>query len=890
MRLGFLAYGLIAIGSLTAAPNALPLLFEPRETGFAAQANGTDITIGQHGFTLETTAGPLHIRTQGANPHASARGQGVRGVQNEIIGRDPAGWRTGISLFERVRVAGVYPGIDLEYHGQDSHLEYDFVAAPHSNPARIALKVDGGSLALDAAGDLHIALPGGESVQHRPVAFQVIGGHTHPVLCRFVLLGNWVRFAIGAYDPEYSLTIDPVVAYSSFLGGTATDEGHAVAVNASGDFFIAGRTFSTTGSNSHVLLLKALASGNFVQSVFGGTSGNDSANAIALDSAGNVYLAGSTTSADFPIAGATIYQPELLGEQNAFVMALDPTIATPIFSTYLGGSFSDQALGIAVGPNNNLFIVGDTESYNFSLISSDAFQVSNHGGFDAFLVSLTSLGVPNFGTYLGGSGDEHANAVAVDSTGAIYVVGSTSSSDYPASPYPGFPEPFQLSNHGGEDGFAIKFFPSGLSAYWSTYLGGENADSATAVALDAAGNVYIAGTTGSVGFPVSPGAFQTTYQGGGSDGFVLSLQNNGQFGNWSTYVGGELSDAINAIALDSSNNIVLTGTSDSLGFPVTTDAVQAKNAGSQDAILATLNNAGTALLFATYFGGSGIDIGTGVALDSNGHTYLTGITESSNNDFPVTSGARQLAFGGGSSDAFFSVFGCTTGVPTITTGGVVNAASNVAAAIAPGTVISIYGTNLGCTPSAASTVPLPVTLGSVSVKVNGAAIPLFYVGESQINAQLPYDLPTGVATISVTGPGGTSTTASFPVIAAGPGVFVINGQAAALNADGTLNTPKNPAKVGSYISVYFTGQGPVSQAITAGAIPAKAPPYTTVTSPNSAAIGGAAATVYFMGLAPGLVGLAQANLLVPNLPTGNYPLTLTVGGVSSAPAQVSVTQ
>ena len=176
-------------------------------------------------------------------------------------------------------------------------------------------------------------------------------------------------------------------------------------------------------------------------------------------------------------------------------------------------------------------------------------------------------------------------------------------------------------------------------------------------------------------------------------------------------MGGELGDAINAIALDSSNNIVLTGTSDSLSFPVTADAVQAKNAGNQDVILATLNHAGNSLLFSTYLGGSGNDVGTGVAVDTTGHIFLAGITASSNNDFPVTTGARQTAFGGGSSDAFFTVFGCSNTLPTIGTGGVVNAASDLASAISPGAVISIFGTNMGCTPAAASRCALANHLG-----------------------------------------------------------------------------------------------------------------------------------------------------------------------------------
>ena len=892
----FLLYGLIFLLIRVASLPALtlprvPLGFERNGPGFSAQTSGATVQVDVRGLSLTTAAGSVAIQAEHPNPRASLSGQGTAGTRNTFIGRDPRGWTAGVPLFENVRISALYPGIDLVCHGLDSHLEYDLHLAPGADPSRIVLLLKGArSVALDAGGNLAIGLAGGQIVQKRPAAYQIVSGRRRTVESRFLLTGSRVRFALGPYDRSRPLIIDPVVAYSGYLGGASTDEGHAVAVDAQGNLFIAGRTFSTTGSNSHVLLLKVAASGAVVQSVFGGVAGNDSANALAVDSSGNVYLAGSTSSADFPIGGAYIYQGELLGTMNAFVMAFNPALSAIVFSTFLGGSYTDEALGIALGPNNNVYVVGDTASVNFSAISNNAFQVSSHGGLDAFLVSLTNTGALNFGTYLGGSGDEHAYGVAVDSAGASYVVGATTSSDYPASPYPGFPEPFQLTNHGNGDGFAIKFFPDGSGAEWSTFLGGENGDAANAVALDAAGQIYIAGTTGSQQFPVTPGALQTKYQGGGSDGFVLVLNNNGQSGVWGTFVGSDGADTINGIALDSSNDIVLTGTTDSLKFPVTADAVQSKNGGGQDVILATLNNAGTALLFSTYFGGSGNDVGTGVAVDSSGHIFLTGITASSNNDFPVTTGARQPRFGGGSSDAFFAVFGCSATTPAIGAGGVVNAASDLASAISPGGVISIFGTNLGCTPAAASAVPLPMSLGSVSVQVNGKAIPLFYVSETQINAQLPYETPTGTATLVVTGPGGTSAAASVPVVPAGPGIFLVNKQAAALNADGTLNTPAHPAKIGSYISVFLTGQGPVSAKVTTGAAAPAAPPYVNATSAVSASIGSASAMVYFLGLAPGLVGLAQANLLVPNLPTGNYPLVVTVGGLASAPATVSVTQ
>ena len=876
---------------------SVPLAFEQQGPIFDAQLPGHSIRIAAGGWTLNTSSGQLRLSHPGADPHARLEGQGTAGIRNWIVGNDPSAWRRDVPLFAQVQVTALYPGIDVVYHGTGSRLEYDFHLAPHADPRRIQMLLTGAdSIHLDSHGDLLIGLGSDCIVQHRPVAYQFIGGLRRDVESRFVLEhGDRVRFALGPYDASVPLTIDPVVAYSSYLGGTATDEGHAVALDASGDFYIAGRTFSTTHSNSNVLLFKIPPTGTPTQLVFGGTTGNDTANAIAIDANGNIYLVGSTSSTDFPVTGTyAAYQSELIGTMNAFVTAITPALNVQIFSTYFGGSVADEAFAVALDSNANIYIAGDTESTNLTVVSSDAFQTYNHGGYDAFLVSFSSIGAFNYGTYIGGSGDDHAYGVAVDSTGATYVVGSTTSTDYPASPYPGFPEPFQVSNHGTANGFAIKLFATGEEAYWSTYLGGSAADAANAVALDSTGNIYIAGTTGSTDFPAFTGAYQTAYQGGASDGFVMSLENNGQYANWSTFLGSPGDDVINAIALDPSNNVVLTGATDGTAFPITTDAVQSANAGGQDVIVATLANAGNSLLFSTYFGGSGNDVGTGIAVDAAGHIYFTGITASSNNDFPLypTSGAYQSAYGGGSSDAFFAVFGCPDIVPAVDTGGVTNAASFLSTAVSPGGIIAIFGTDFGCSASAASAIPLPTTLGGVTVKVNGTAIPLFYVGEGQINAQMPYEATVGTATLQIIAPGGTSADVSVPIVAAGPGIFGASGAAAATNQDGTVNSVTNGAAPGSIVTVYFTGQGPVSQTVKTGAAAPAAPTLATVTTPNSSAtIGGLNAPIQFLGLTPGLVGLAQANLTVPAaLASGSYPVILTIGAVSSAPETITVSQ
>jgi uncharacterized protein (TIGR03437 family) len=630
--------------------------------------------------------------------------------------------------------------------------------------------------------------------------------------------------------------------------------------------------------------------------VIGGTLGNDTANGIAVDSAGDFFVVGSTTSTDFPVievsTGVNIQSTEF-GLQKAIAMGFQAGVTTPVWSEYFGGSASDEALGIALGPNNLLYIVGDTDSTDFlnyssegALINANDLQDYNGGGFDGYLLSVGTNGAFSFATYMGGTGNDYANAVAVNSNSQIFVVGSTTSTDFNTT------NAFQEGLGGGEDAFATSFAydtSTGASTfYFITYIGGSSDDVANAVALDADDNVYIAGTTGSTDFPVSDFAYQTTYQGGASDGFIFVLSSNPAEGVWSTYFGTTTADVLNAITLNASGDLFVTGSTDSIVFPVTADAVQSTNGGGLDAIISEFNNAGTSLLFSTYLGGSGDDIGRGIAVDTSGNIYVDGITASSNNDFPVVT--YHQAYAGGASDAFLSILGCSGGAPTIASGGVTNAASYLATTVAPGGIISIFGTDFACSSAGASSVPLTTTLSGVTVTVNGTAIPLYYAGASQINAQLPYEIPAGSATLTVTNAYGTSAVGTFNVVETGPGIFVSGTQAAALNYPAyTVNSTSNGAEPGSVVIVYLSGLGPVSPAIADGAAAPSSPFSLPTAMQVSATINGQAMTIDFLGLAPGYVGLGQANLVVPSgMAAGTYPVVITIGSGSSQAANITV--
>jgi uncharacterized protein (TIGR03437 family) len=878
--------------------------FEKSQDGYVTHELAKAIRISPAGASILGPGRDIRMRLIGAAAKPSLEGTGDAGTLNEIIGNDPAKWRSGIQLRAKVTARAVYPGVDLVWYGSGSALEYDFNLRPFADPGKIRMEISGAQhLKLNESGDIIITDSQGDIIQRLPLAYQTFKGARRQVAAKFRLeSGNIISFDLGPYDHSAPLTIDPALQLSSYLGGIAADDGRAVAVDTSGNFYIAGLTYSTTIGNSNVLLLKIPSSGSPVRLIFGGTLGNDLANAVTTDSSGNVYVVGATTSTDFPIVGPLAFQSiATFGLQKAFVVALGSALTASVvgYSAWFGGSATDEAYGIALGPNNLLYIVGDTTSIDFLnstddgvLINTNAFQDSNHGGYDGFLLSMTTAGLFNFATYIGGTSDDHAYGVAVDANSYIYVVGETESTDFPSYPDSMAEASIFQTYQGGGDGFAIKLEgvtnteTFGSAGLWSIFLGGSSEDIANAVALDSSGNPYVAGVTASTNFPVGGTGFQTTYQGGLSDGFIIALNADGLTGFWGSFVGSSGDDTLNSIALDSSGNIYVTGTTDGTTYPVTSSALQSTNAGGQDVVVTELNNNGSSVLYSTYMGGSANDIGRGITVGSNGSIYLAGITASLN--FPLTSNAYQTTYGGGASDAFFAILGCSTGTPTIAAGGIGNAASYSTTALSPGGIFAIFGSYYSCAPTSSTSVPLTTTLNGVTVDVNGTAVPLYYVGEGQINAQLPYGTATGNATITVTASGGTSAASTLPVEEAGPGIFTIGTQAAAVNADGTVNTTSNPAAAGSYISVYFTGTGPVSNAPASGAA-APSSPLSQATLPFSATIGGETAKVLFLGLAPGFVGLGQANITIPNLPAGNYPLIITIGGAASNSAVISVT-
>lgn len=880
MKLAILwvAGSILATNSLAApATLRLPLAFEPAGQGrFQAFGRGLSVTAGPEGLTFRGRKVEWQMQLVGQRSSRWAAEDPLPGIVSHFHGRDPSQWRVGLPTSRTVRLAEAYPGVDMLLHGAGGSLEYDFLVQPGADPRKIRLRLPGARLIVTATGDLRC----GAALHRRPEIYQETGTGRQVVRGGFRLFGDGtVGFQVGRYDRSLPLTIDPTVVYESYYGGSGEEEAQSVGVDNGGNAYFTGYTTSGGAGDADIFVVKVNPAGNTaIYTVTVGGSGDDYGNGIAIDGAGNAVITGNTDSRDFPVS-AGAFQPNTYGGLDAFLFRLDPTGVAISFSTYFGGSADDKAYGVALDGSGNAYLTGVTTSNDFP-VTKTAFQRTRVGGVDAFVAKFSSSGNLTYSTYLGGSGNDEGFAIAVDRSGNAYVTGDTDSDDFPVTT--GI---YQGKRAGKLDLFVTRVNAGGTALVASTYVGGSDDDIGYGLALDAAGAVYLAGSTASVNFPVTSNAPQPGYVGGDTDGMILKMSSDLKSLVYATFIGTQGADSANSVAVNLQNEVFVAGDSDADGFPVTADAVQARRAANRDATLVWLSADGSKLRYGSYWGGSGDDIAFGVAQDRNGNVYVAGSTSSL--DLPVTSKAFQGAFGGGSSDAMIGVFKFPLPQPVVNPGGVVNAASSVAA-LAPGELISIYGFALANTTGSTSAVPLPGSLGGTQVKVNGVVAPLLYVSPGQLNAQLPYATKTGTASLIVTTGGGASTAAAITVSTTAPGVFVRGTHAIAQNSDNSTNSSQKPAKAGDLLVVYFTGLGPIDQTVATGAA-AGSNPVVNGTAGCKATIAGVTASVLFCGLTPGFVGLGQINLMTSaSTPAGEQPLVITVGSANSNSSLVSI--
>lgn len=617
----------------------------------------------------------LRVRLLDSNLKASIRGTDeLPGKSNYFIGNDPKNWRTDIANYARVKYTNVYPGVDMIYYGTQGRLEYDFAMAPGADPSQARFQIVGADgIRLNEAGELELKVHGGTLVLKRPAAYQANGSRKRAVQVRYVRRGkNEFGFWVTGYRRNQALVIDPVLLYSTYLGGSGGDVGYAVGVDGSGNGYVAGITNSTnfptaspeqssSGGNADAFISKLNSAGTgLIYSTYLGGSGADSIAALAVDAKSDVFVTGQTTSTNFPIApqsspgsptSPVAFQVAYGGSGDAFVTELPSTGNALTYSSYLGGSGADFGQGIAVDSSGNAYVTGSTQSADFPTVSP--FQPTIAGASDAFVTEVNFSGTALvYSTYLGGSQADTGQSIKVDSSGNAYVAGYTFSTDFPLQ------VPLQGTNAGDADAFISELASGGSALVFSTYLGGSDRDRAFGLDLDTSGNIYVAGDTLSADFPTTSGAFQPAYAGNG-DAFTAKLSVGGKSLTYSTFIGGSGLDQGNAIAVDSLGDAGVVGFTQSSNFP-TVDPFQAVlgiTGGSScgttpcaDAFVTKLNPSGSGALYSSFLGGSGADFGQAVAVDSTGDLFVAGSTSSSN--FPAIAGAYQGDLGGVAGNAF----------------------------------------------------------------------------------------------------------------------------------------------------------------------------------------------------------------------------------------------
>ena len=670
----FVARGAGFVAFLTSEGLVLRLLSaEPGHVGSRSRAPSTHSTLPP-----ELEENVVRVKPSGGSTEMKWVGEGlVASRSHYFVGQDREGWITDVSNYTRVGGEAVYPGVDLVFHGEQAQLEFDFVVAPGADPSAISLEFDGiDTLELDPQGNLGLGTER-EIRFARPSIYQQKDGKRVDVDGAYSLNGNRrVGFRVGEYDETLVLIIDPLLLYSTFLGGSTFDFGHAVAVDKHGSAYVAGQSLSPdfpvtaivgppapVRMTAFVAKLNPAGSSILYSAFVGGTDVPWARNiqfdmmAIEVDEAGNAYLIGDTTSKNFPTLNAV--QPLPGGRHDAFVTKIGPGGNSLVYSTYLGGSDQDWGRGLALDASLNLWLVGVTQSRDFP--TAMPLQPQLAGSADAFVAKLDPAGSTLiFSTYLGGSTEPQSQGprgdlgydIATDDAGNAYITGFTSSTDFPTV------NPVQGTFGGGaHDIFVSKISSDGSVLNYSTYLGGTDREEGLAIAVDGAGSAHITGWTTSDDFPTfSP---IQGFRSGDADLFITKLSPDGQDLTFSTYLGGRLPEVGYDIALDASGDIYVAGSTHSYFFPVV-DPVQADyGGGSFDGVVVKLDAAGSRVVYATFLGGSGDEnryfTSVGIDVSASGNAFVAGSTASP--DFPTVGPAQaELA---GSVNAFVSKISIT---------------------------------------------------------------------------------------------------------------------------------------------------------------------------------------------------------------------------------------
>lgn len=636
-----------------------PVKFQARGEGY-----GLFLTDQEAVLTLSRDARTQQVvRMSLDDSRTPAKIEGVEPTgqsTNYFLGGDRSRWTTNVPHYRGVRYSQVYDGVDLVYHNSgENRLEYDFIVAPHTSPDVITLRFQGvPRMRVTKGGALELQFGDRKLVHQAPVAYQESAGRREIVAAAYELLTDHrVGFRVGKYDTSRPLVIDPVVIYSTFLGGDRTEKVNAVAVDTQGNTYVTGETTSTnfpvTGSGitkpqfavTFGFVTKFNPSGSaIVYSAYLGGSSNTRGYAITVDQGGNAYLGGVTGARDFPLVNAV--QTTQPGLNIGFVAKLNQQGNAVVFSTYLGGERNDEVRTIALDAGGNIHVAGSTTSAQFPTVR--ALQSQFGGSSDAFAAMYAA---PNYrlaySTFLGTAAAEEANGLAVDAAGNTYLTGLAQG--------PGLATAgaYQTRIISPNDAFVAKINATGDNLEWLTYYGGRSDDKGFAIALDSAGSVLVGGSTTSNNLPVTSAALQDTMRGDG-DAFLAKFSATGRDLLYATYLGSSATrlstqEVINQIAVDPLGSVTVSGLANGADFPFVRP-IQSYGGGNSDGFLARLVPSLTGLEFSTPIGGSADDTALGMALDADGGIHVGGSTLSSN--FPLKNAVRTTF--GGAEEGFVS--------------------------------------------------------------------------------------------------------------------------------------------------------------------------------------------------------------------------------------------
>lgn len=636
----------------------VPLYFEPN----AGQADPSVQFLSRGGGFLTLLTGkeawfisgglrqPLQLTFLNArNPKPPIAGRRLPGISNYFRGKDPAKWRTNVPHYESVRFPEVYEGIDAVYYSGENRLEYDLVVAPGADPGVIELSWKGAErIRVDESGDLVLSTSAGDIRQRRPLVYQETGGRRVAIPARYRNgEAGGFRFELAAWDRKLPLVIDPVIAYSTFLGGTQGEEVLGITTDAGGPVYLAGYTKSAnfplfhpiqntiTSIFNDAFVTKLNVTGQvLVYSTFIGGENEDQATSVVADSTGAAYITGFTGSFGYPVTN-NAYQKNFSGVQDAFVSKLAPDGNVLTWSTFLGtGDTQETGKAIGVDYAGYVTVAGLTNSNNFPT-TPGAYRTTYGGSYDGFLTKFDPTGVTlTFSTYFGGAlGMDTPNAMVIDPAGEIWIAGGTTSADFPTTP-----GAYSRVQGGLEDAFVLKFSQDGKRVLLSTLLGGPGADSAFALTLEKEGRAVIAGQAGT-GFPTTANAYGRTVQGTG-DAFVARFNSTLSSLIASSLVGSPGTEFAKGVKTLPGGYLIIAGSTQTSNFPVTRDAFgYSGSAALPDGFLTMLEPLANNLRFSTVLGGVFWDVINGMAQDINGDVYVAGQTYST--DYPITSDVFQ---------------------------------------------------------------------------------------------------------------------------------------------------------------------------------------------------------------------------------------------------------